>query len=118
MDPLGIYQKNERSASGFYSAPMLQRLDSPDCWQMLLTMSVHIPSLGDPFTNTSRFNHQLNGRNGLKSWQWVFLIEGVICVGLSFPLHFILLSFPETTPALNERGQFNHVRQIHLSWKF
>ncbi|KIW23934.1 uncharacterized protein PV07_09681 [Cladophialophora immunda] len=56
----------------------------------------------------------LNGRNGLKSWQWVFLIEGAICVGLAFPFHFILLSFPENTTALSERGQFDSARQILL----
>ncbi|KAJ5693515.1 hypothetical protein N7455_003581 [Penicillium solitum] len=48
----------------------------------------------------------LNGRGGIKSWQWVFLIEGAIPVVCAAPLYFILLSFPEDSKALTDRERY------------
>ncbi|KAJ5558581.1 hypothetical protein N7535_008797 [Penicillium sp. DV-2018c] len=48
----------------------------------------------------------LNNRGGLKSWQWVFIVEGAIPVALAFPVYFLLLTFPETSKALSERERY------------
>jgi hypothetical protein len=61
----------------------------------------------------------LNGKMGLESWRWLFvsravpwvvhtdkrqIIEGVMPIAMSVPVYFMLLTFPETSTALNERG--------------
>ena len=46
---------------------------------------------------------RINGNLGMKSWRWLFLIEGLMAIGMSIPLYFLLLTYPENTPALNER---------------
>ncbi|KAI1389616.1 major facilitator superfamily domain-containing protein [Hypoxylon trugodes] len=44
----------------------------------------------------------MNGTRGLGAWQWLFIIEGVITVGVSFLAFFILPNFPRTTSWLTE----------------
>ncbi|KAI1085177.1 major facilitator superfamily domain-containing protein [Whalleya microplaca] len=44
----------------------------------------------------------MNGTRGLGAWQWLFLIEGVITVGLAIVAIFILPDFPRTTTWLSE----------------
>lgn len=46
---------------------------------------------------------KINGAAGLESWRWVFIIEGLMAIVMSVPVYFLLLTFPETTPAFNER---------------
>ncbi|KAF2169747.1 hypothetical protein M409DRAFT_33245, partial [Zasmidium cellare ATCC 36951] len=45
----------------------------------------------------------LNGRLGLSSWRWVFIIEGCVTIALAVPVYFLLLTFPENSTALNDR---------------
>ena len=47
--------------------------------------------------------NRINGACGLEAWRWVFIIEGLMAISMSLPVYFLLLTFPETTPALNER---------------
>ncbi|KAI4861536.1 major facilitator superfamily domain-containing protein [Hypoxylon rubiginosum] len=44
----------------------------------------------------------MDGARGLGAWQWLFIIEGVITVGISFLAAFILPNFPRTTSWLTE----------------
>ncbi|KAI1140237.1 major facilitator superfamily domain-containing protein [Hypoxylon sp. FL0543] len=44
----------------------------------------------------------MDGAQGLGAWQWLFIIEGVITVGISFCAFFILPNFPRTTSWLTE----------------
>ncbi|KAJ5781021.1 hypothetical protein N7457_006181 [Penicillium paradoxum] len=48
----------------------------------------------------------LNGKGGLKSWQWVFIIEGALPIALAVPVYFLLLTFPEDSKALSERERY------------
>ncbi|KAI8629922.1 major facilitator superfamily domain-containing protein [Xylariaceae sp. FL1651] len=44
----------------------------------------------------------LTGVRGFGAWQWLFIIEGVITVGVAFIAIFILPNFPRTTKWLSE----------------
>ncbi|KAI1104507.1 MFS general substrate transporter [Jackrogersella minutella] len=44
----------------------------------------------------------MDGVRGIGAWQWLFIIEGVITVGISFCAFFILPNFPRTTSWLSE----------------
>ncbi|KAI0099493.1 MFS general substrate transporter [Daldinia grandis] len=44
----------------------------------------------------------MNGTRGLGAWQWLFIIEGVITVGIAFAAFWILPNFPRTTSWLSE----------------
>ncbi|KAI2625013.1 MFS general substrate transporter [Hypoxylon sp. NC1633] len=44
----------------------------------------------------------MNGVRGLGAWQWLFIIEGVVTVGISFIAFFVLPNFPRTTSWLTE----------------
>ncbi|KAI1332832.1 MFS general substrate transporter [Xylariaceae sp. FL0255] len=44
----------------------------------------------------------LTGVRGYGAWQWLFIIEGVITVGVAFMALFILPNFPRTTKWLSE----------------
>jgi hypothetical protein len=48
---------------------------------------------------------QLNGKGGLKSWQWAFLLEGAAPIVLAPAMYLGLLTFPETEKSLTERGE-------------
>lgn len=37
----------------------------------------------------------LNGRAGLAGWRWIYLVPGLITVGLAFPVWFLVCEFPE-----------------------
>ncbi|ODQ80083.1 hypothetical protein BABINDRAFT_161717 [Babjeviella inositovora NRRL Y-12698] len=45
---------------------------------------------------------ELDGRYGIESWQWIFIIEGAFTAGLAFVLFFTISDFPETARFLNE----------------
>ena len=38
----------------------------------------------------------LEGHNGMRGWRWLFLIEGVISIGVAFVASFILPDYPHT----------------------
>ncbi|KFX97544.1 hypothetical protein O988_04824 [Pseudogymnoascus sp. VKM F-3808] len=68
-------------------------------------------------------NH-LNSRGGLKSWQWVFIIEGAMSIFCAIPIYFILLTFPEDSKALSDRERYiainrfgrGSTRKTDVSW--
>ncbi|RFU29271.1 hypothetical protein B7463_g7058, partial [Scytalidium lignicola] len=68
--------------------------------------------------------NKLNGWGGLKSWQWVFIIEGAMSIVLAIPIYFILLTFPEDSKALSERERYiainrfgrGSTRKTDVSW--
>lgn len=39
------------------------------------------------------------------SWQWVFIIEGAIPLVMAPVIYLLLLTFPEESTALSERGK-------------
>ncbi|KAI0472683.1 MFS general substrate transporter [Xylariaceae sp. FL0804] len=39
----------------------------------------------------------MDGAQGLAAWQWLFVIEGVVTVGVAFTSYFVLPDFPRTT---------------------
>lgn len=72
--------------------------------------------------------HDLDGVHGLKSWQWVYVIEGAFTMGLAIPLYFAVTDFPEQARFLdaNERSflkkklefyQGNSGFEIKQTWK-
>ncbi|KIW06483.1 uncharacterized protein PV09_02919 [Verruconis gallopava] len=48
----------------------------------------------------------LNGRAGLESWRWLFIVEGLMPIVMALPVYFLLLTFPETSSALSERERY------------
>lgn len=68
----------------------------------------------------------LQGRNGLNSWQWVFIIEGALPIALAGPLCWLFLTFPETSTALSDRERFIAInrfgrgatRKTDLTWSW
>ena len=39
---------------------------------------------------------QLNGREGLSGWRWIFIIEGVITCALAIGCYWLLVDFPDS----------------------
>ncbi|KFZ12117.1 hypothetical protein V501_04379 [Pseudogymnoascus sp. VKM F-4519 (FW-2642)] len=66
----------------------------------------------------------LNGHGGLKSWQWVFIIEGAMSIFCAIPIYFILLTYPEDSTALSDRERYiainrfgrGSTRKTDVSW--
>ncbi|GMM34502.1 hypothetical protein DASC09_018270 [Saccharomycopsis crataegensis] len=46
---------------------------------------------------------ELDGRYGIHSWQWIFIVEGTFTAGLALLLYFIVPDFPENSRFLNEQ---------------
>lgn len=44
----------------------------------------------------------MDGTGGLRAWRWLFIIEGVITIGIAMISFFILPNFPRTTSWLTE----------------
>lgn len=44
----------------------------------------------------------MDGTRGLRAWRWLFIIEGVITIGIAIVSFFILPNFPRTTSWLTE----------------
>lgn len=40
---------------------------------------------------------QLNGREGLTGWRWIFIIEGVLTCALAIAAYWLLVDFPDST---------------------
>lgn len=59
--------------------------------------------------------HDLDGKHGYASWQWIFIIEGAFTTGLAFLLFFTIPDFPETSKFLNtqEREFLKEKLKIH-----
>jgi len=54
----------------------------------------------------------MEGVGGLHAWQWVFLIEGIMPIVLSPIIFWMLLTFPETSTALDERERFIAINRL------
>lgn len=55
----------------------------------------------------------LDNSHGIAGWRWLFIIEGVSTVGVAIVAKFILLDFPQSSPALTlEERQLAIVRII------
>ncbi|GMM37942.1 hypothetical protein DASC09_052670 [Saccharomycopsis crataegensis] len=46
--------------------------------------------------------NDLDGKYGIESWQWIFIIEGTFTAGLALFLYFVVPDFPENCRFLNE----------------
>lgn len=44
----------------------------------------------------------MDGARGIAAWRWLFIIEGVVTVGIAMGAYFILPNFPRTTMWLSE----------------
>jgi len=44
----------------------------------------------------------MDGKLGLRSWRWLFIIEGCVTIGIAFTAIFVLPNFPRTTGWLSE----------------
>lgn len=60
---------------------------------------------------------ELNGKYGISSWQWVFIVEGSFTAGLAFVLFFIIPNFPENSRFLssNESAFIKRKLEIYTS---
>ncbi|KAH3679959.1 hypothetical protein WICMUC_000702 [Wickerhamomyces mucosus] len=59
--------------------------------------------------------HDLDGKHGIDSWAWIFIIEGAFTCGLALLLFFTIPDFPETARFLNdnEREFLKEKLKIH-----
>lgn len=44
----------------------------------------------------------MDGTRGMRAWKWLFIIEGVVTIGVAFAAFFVLPNFPRTTTWLTE----------------
>lgn len=44
----------------------------------------------------------MDGYRGLRAWKWLFIIEGIVTIGVAFGAYFVLPNFPRTTSWLSE----------------
>lgn len=80
------------------------------CWYTrkelgLRTTTLYIGSLlSGAFSGliSAGITNNMDGVRGLRAWRWLFLIEGVITVGVAIAAYFILPNFPRTTRWLKE----------------
>ena len=54
----------------------------------------------------------MNGIRGYKAWRWVFIIEGLLTVVVSFLFFFVIPDFPENSKFLTERERAFVKRRI------
>lgn len=54
----------------------------------------------------------LDGRYGIAGWRWLFLVEGVVTVGLAFVAPFFLLDFPTTCKKFSETERRLAIRRL------
>ncbi|KAM5372176.1 hypothetical protein ACJZ2D_007576 [Fusarium nematophilum] len=54
---------------------------------------------------------QLNGREGLTGWRWIFIIEGVITVALGIAGYWLLVDFPDS-----KRKSWSFLGQRERDW--
>lgn len=47
----------------------------------------------------------MDGYHGMRAWRWMFIIEGVVTIGVAFGAYFVLPDFPRTTSWLTEEEQ-------------
>lgn len=60
---------------------------------------------------------RLKGAAGLESWRWLFIIEGAMAIVVAIPVYFLLLTFPETSTALSDRGEYQpSVREMNANF--
>lgn len=56
----------------------------------------------------------LDGRYGIESWRWIFIVEGAFTAGLAFVLFFIIPDFPENCRFLSENERQFLKKKLNL----
>lgn len=54
---------------------------------------------------------QLNGREGLTGWRWIFIIEGVLTCALGVAGYWLLVDFPDS-----KRKSWNFLGERERAW--
>lgn len=54
----------------------------------------------------------LDGKYGIAGWRWLFIVEGVVTVGLAFIAPFFLLDFPATCRKFTEQERELAIRRL------
>lgn len=54
---------------------------------------------------------QLNGREGISGWRWIFIIEGALTCALSIASYWLLVDFPDS-----KRASWNFLGQKERDW--
>ncbi|KAF2665967.1 MFS general substrate transporter [Microthyrium microscopicum] len=55
----------------------------------------------------------IDGKGGLASWQWIFVIEGIATVIIATVAFFVMNDLPETARFLTEHEKMEVVRRLH-----
>lgn len=63
------------------------------------------------FTDSSLQFMQLNGREGISGWRWIFIIEGVLTCALAIVCYWLLVDFPES-----DRKTWNFLSPQERQW--
>ncbi|ODV90171.1 hypothetical protein CANCADRAFT_13294, partial [Tortispora caseinolytica NRRL Y-17796] len=56
--------------------------------------------------------HSLNGRHGIAGWRWIFIVEGVVTVGIGLFALIVMYPYPENAKFLTERER-QYLLAIH-----
>lgn len=56
---------------------------------------------------------QLGGRHGIAAWRWIFIVEGVITIGLGLVAYFVIIDFPDKVLS-KKNGAFLTERDVEL----
>ncbi|KAL1918496.1 uncharacterized protein VTP21DRAFT_3156 [Calcarisporiella thermophila] len=57
----------------------------------------------------------LEGRHGYRAWQWIFIIEGVMSLGIALIAFFTFPSFPSTAPFLTPEERELAVKRLKIA---
>ncbi|CAI5759944.1 unnamed protein product [Candida verbasci] len=58
--------------------------------------------------------NELDGRYGLSSWQWIFIVEGAVSSGCAIILFFLIADFPEESRFLNDNEKHFLKRKLEI----
>ncbi|KAF2093482.1 MFS general substrate transporter [Rhizodiscina lignyota] len=97
---LGVAESGFFPAATFLLTLWYRRFE----YQQRLSIFYAAASLAGAFSGLLAFAiEKMDGVAGRTGWQWIFILEGLVPVGMSFVLYFILPDSPETARFLTKR---------------
>lgn len=108
----GLFQAGTETAIFYIMAHYYTRAESQKRFSTFYSISCIAGAAGT--TICYAINQNLLGKQGLETWRWLFVIEGIVTMCMAFVLFFIIPDFPEGATFFSDKETLFVIKKLEI----